>query len=110
MSFGEGNLHERIEQLEHANKLLSASEQRKIERIEQLESLVRDMYGYAVSRAMELCNACTDANGEYADCAACDEYDGACGIAKRRFEELYDERMDALGLLKGDAQYISRII
>ena len=64
----------------------------------KLKSLVLDMYGYAVNREMELCNACTDANGDFADCAACDEYDGACGIAKKRFEELYADKIAALGI------------
>ena len=63
-----------------------------------LRELVGDMYGYAANREMELCNACTEADGDYADCAACDAYDGACGIAKRRFEELYKGRMKALGI------------
>lgn len=64
----------------------------------KLRELVRDMYGYAVNREMELCNACTEADGDYSDCAACDEYDGACGIAKKRFEELYTYRMRELGV------------
>ena len=64
----------------------------------KLRELVRDMFSYAFNREMELCNACVEANGEYADCAACDEYDGACGIAKRRFEELYADRMRNLGI------------
>lgn len=64
----------------------------------KLRKLVRDMFSYAFNREMELCNACVEANGEYADCAACDEYDGACGIAKKRFEELYADRMRELGV------------
>ena len=64
----------------------------------KLKELVRDMFSYAFNREMELCNACVEADGEYADCAACDEYDGACGIAKKRFEELYADRMRELGV------------
>ena len=65
---------------------------------EKLRKLAQDMYCYAFNREMELCNACTDANGEFADCGACDEYDGACGIAKKRFEVLYGDRMRELGI------------
>lgn len=64
----------------------------------KLRELVRDMWGYAVNREMELCNACSCADGDFADCSACDEYDGACGIAKKRFEELYADRMHELGV------------
>ena len=64
----------------------------------KLRELVRDMYGYAVNREMELCNACVEADGDYAGCNACDEYDGACGIAKKRFEELYADHMRELGV------------
>ena len=64
----------------------------------EAHGLIRDMYSYAVNREMELCNACTDADGDFADCSAFDEYDGACGIAKRRFEELYKERIEQMGV------------
>lgn len=63
-----------------------------------LRVLCHDMYQYTTNREMELCNACVEADGDFADCAACDDYDGACGIAKRRFEELYQERMRELGI------------
>jgi hypothetical protein len=62
----------------------------------KLRELVRDMYGYAINREIELCNECTCAGD--GDCGACDEYDGACGIAKRRFEELYSNRISELGI------------
>lgn len=64
----------------------------------KLRKLVADMFEYAANREMELCNACTEADGDYADCAACDQYDGACGIAKKRFEELYADRIRELGI------------
>ena len=63
-----------------------------------LRALCHDMYQYTTNREMELCNACVEADGDFADCAAFDDYDGACGIAKRRFEELYQERMRELGI------------
>ena len=65
---------------------------------EALRELVRDMFGYATHREMELCNACIEADGDFASCNACDEYDGACGIAKKRFEELYAEKLRELGM------------
>lgn len=64
----------------------------------KLRELVRDMWGYAVNREMELCNACTCAGSDFCDCSACDEYDGACGIARKRFEELYADRTRELGV------------
>ena len=64
----------------------------------KLRELVQDMFSYAFNREMELCSACVEANGEFADCAACDEHDGACGIAKQRFEELYADRIRELGM------------
>lgn len=74
-----------------------SKQQRRIFELEEenakLLELVEDMFGYAVKREMELCNACSCADGDFADCSACDEYDGACGIAKKRFEELYADRM-----------------
>lgn len=66
----------------------------------KLRVLVLDMFSYAFNREMELCNACVEANGEFADCAACDEYDGACGIAKKRFEELYADRLRELEVIE----------
>lgn len=62
----------------------------------KLRELVLDMWSYAVNREMELCNACSWADGDFADCSACDVYDGACGIAKKRFEELYADRIREL--------------
>ena len=62
----------------------------------KLRELVRDMYGYAFNREIELCNECACADD--GDCGACGEYDGACGIAKRRFEELYSDRIRELGI------------
>lgn len=58
---------------------------------DSLAKLSADMYAYVTHREMELCNACTSACD--GDCGACGEYDGACGLAKRRFEELFAERM-----------------
>lgn len=66
--------------------------------VRALRKLVEDMFSYASNQEMELCNACVKADGEFSDCAACDEYDGACGIAKKRFEELYSDRMRELGI------------
>jgi hypothetical protein len=66
----------------------------------KLRELVRDMYGYAANREMELCNECACADD--GDCGACDEYDGACGIAKRRFEELYSDRIREFGIEVSD--------
>lgn len=62
----------------------------------KLRELVRDMYGYVFNREIELCNECACADD--GDCGACDEYDGACGIAKRRFEELYSDCIRELGI------------
>ncbi len=62
----------------------------------KLRELVRDMYGYASNREIELCNEC--ARADDGDCGACGEYDGACGIAKQRFEELYSDRVRELGI------------
>ena len=70
--------------------------------VRALRELVRDMFSYASNREMELCNACVKADGEFSDCAACDEYDGACGIAKKRFEELYSDRMRELEVEVGE--------
>lgn len=64
----------------------------------KLRELVRDMWSYVVNREMELCNACSWADGDFADCSACDVYDGACGIAKKRFEELYTDHIRELGI------------
>lgn len=44
MSFGEGNLHERVERLEETNGYLCAEINRQQERIEGLEELVRDLW------------------------------------------------------------------
>ena len=44
MSFGEGNLHERVERLEEANGYLCAEVNRQQERIGDLEELVRDLW------------------------------------------------------------------
>lgn len=79
------------------NDLLLERDQLEAENA-KLRELLRDMWGYAVNREMELCNACSCADGDFADCSACDEYDGACGIAKKRFEELYADRMRELGI------------
>lgn len=62
----------------------------------KLQELALDMYGYAFNREIELCNECACADD--GDCGACGEYDGACGIAKRRFEELYSDRIRELGI------------
>ena len=44
MSFGEGNLHERVERLAETNGYLCAEINRQQERIEDLDELVRDLY------------------------------------------------------------------
>ena len=87
MSFMEGNLHKRVEQIEMANKLLRKSEAAKIERINNLEiqlaatidfatqvkidcdkrdELIRDLLSGFVCGAADICAYCTVDNDE--DC------------------------------------------
>lgn len=82
------------------NDLLKDGNAELCDELAKLRVLVLDMFSYAFNREIELCNACVEANGEFADCAACDEYDGACGIAKKRFEELYADRLRELEVIE----------
>ena len=100
MSFGEGDLHERVDQLQKANELLRKSEIRKMARIDSLERSLNDV-------ADKWAEAQVDAE----DCAkrcnlleslALDMYADLRRITEGGRKLEYETRMDALGLMKGD--------
>lgn len=96
--YAEVTLKDVVERCDVSGLPMLAEIKRLYDENAKLRELVRDMCSYVMNREMELCNACVEADGDYAGCNACDEYDGACGIAKKRFEELYSDRMLELGV------------
>ena len=97
MSFGEGDLHERVDQLQKANELLRKSEIRKMARIDALERSLNDVAGKWAEAQVDAEDCAKRCN--LLESLVLDLYADLRRITEGGRKLEYETRMEALGLM-----------